>query len=75
VIDWQYTDRDDGIIEVDLGPEWPGFTEALNDSVSTRAPKGHPPGLSTYWIDRVLEALAVGPEQVGSGDRGLVAEG
>lgn len=47
-------------MEADLGPEWPGFNEALGDSVTTRAPKGYPEGLSTYWIDRTLTALANG---------------
>jgi hypothetical protein len=57
VFEWRFRERDDQIIEVDLGPEWPGFTEALNDAVSTRAPRGQPAGLSTYWIDRTLTAL------------------
>jgi hypothetical protein len=57
VPEWQFRERDDQIIEVDLGPEWPGFTEALNDAVSTRAPRGEPAGLSTFWIDRTLSWL------------------
>jgi hypothetical protein len=47
-------------VDADLGPEWPGFNEALRDSVTARAPKGHPEGPSTYWIDRTLTALANG---------------
>jgi hypothetical protein len=64
VVEWHFAGRDDGIIEADLGPKWAGFTEALNDSVTTRAPRGHTPGLSTYWIDRTLDALK---EASGSG--------
>jgi hypothetical protein len=45
------------VIEVHLEPEWPGFVEALNDAVSTRAPRGKPAGPSTYSIDRTLRAL------------------
>ncbi len=54
--DWRFFDRD-GLMEVDLGPEWPGFTETLADSLGTRAPRGHPEGLSTFWLDRMLERL------------------
>jgi hypothetical protein len=73
VREWDFTVREDGIIEADLGMEWVGFTEALNDSVGTRAPRGHTPGLSTYWIDRTLDALhkASGPGTViASGNAG-----
>ena len=54
--DWRFFERD-GLVEVDLGPGWRGFNETLADSVGTRAPRGHPEGLSTYWIDRLLDAL------------------
>jgi hypothetical protein len=57
VFEWHFRERPDQIIEADLGPAWPGFTEALNDAVSTRAPRGQPAGISTYWIDRTLTAL------------------
>jgi hypothetical protein len=56
---WRFKERE-GLLEADLGPEWPGFNETLSDSVTTRAPKGEPEGLSTYWIDRTLTALAKG---------------
>ena len=70
MLKWHFNVRDDGIIEVDLGPEWAGFTEALNDSVTTRAARGQTPGLSTYWIDRTLDAL-----QAASGPRTVIASG
>ncbi len=54
--DWRFFDRD-GLVEVDLGPDWPGFIETLADSLGTRAPRGHPEGLSTFWLDRMLERL------------------
>jgi hypothetical protein len=59
-----FTQRRDGIIEASLA-EMPMFSHALNDSVSSRAPRGavHT-GLSAYWIDRVERdaraALAAG---------------
>lgn len=44
--------REDGQIDVDLGPEWPLFTEALNDCVSSLPPRGATGnGPSTYWVD------------------------
>lgn len=46
-----------GLLWVDLGPGWPGFSEALNDGVSALSPSGEPPAASTYWIDHALDAL------------------
>lgn len=48
----RFTLRADGIIEVDPD-SLPGFFGvALNDAVTSRAPRGaRNPGLSTYWID------------------------
>ena len=50
--------RPDGIIEAHVEPRGGLLDEALNDAISSRAPRGavHQ-GLSTYWIDRT-EALA-----------------
>jgi hypothetical protein len=51
-MDARFSSRADGQVDVDLGPEWPLFTEALNDSVSSLPPRGaagHGP--STYWVD------------------------
>jgi hypothetical protein len=45
VSEWRFTERNDGIIEVELGSEWPGCTEALNDSVSTGHRAVSPPVL------------------------------
>lgn len=39
-----------------VGPEdMPIFTRVLNDCVGSRAPRGAPTGLSTYWIDEALK--------------------
>jgi len=44
--------RDDGQVDAHLGDEWPIFTEALNDSISSLPPRGASGnGPSTYWID------------------------
>ena len=62
--------REEGsLIWVDLGPEWPGFTEALNDGVSCLSPLGQPAAVSTYWIDHALAQLSAHPgEQVTGGN-------
>jgi hypothetical protein len=47
-----FSSREDGQIDVDLGPEWPLFTEALNDCVSSLPPGGAKgSGPSPYWVD------------------------
>lgn len=53
-MDVTFEQRLDGIIEAALDADLPTFSHALNDAVSSRAPRGavHT-GLSTYWIDRV----------------------
>ena len=39
-------------MDVDLGPDWGLFTEALNDCVSSLPPRGAKGnGPSTYWVD------------------------
>jgi hypothetical protein len=48
---------DRGLIWVDLGDEWPGFTSVLADSVSSLSPIGETPALSTYWIDATLDRI------------------
>jgi hypothetical protein len=57
-MDARFSRRTDGVIDVDLGPEWVGLTEALMDAVTTRAPRGSD-GInpSTYWIDRTMARL------------------
>jgi hypothetical protein len=50
-----------GLIWIELGADWPGFTRALDDSVSSLSPRGTPPGLSTYWIDVTLDGLKASP--------------
>ena len=57
-MDPHFTEREDGQVDVDLGPEWSLVTEALNDSVSSLPPcgaKGNRP--STYWVDVVTLGL------------------
>jgi hypothetical protein len=67
-MDARFSSREDGQVDVDLGPEWPLFTEALNDCVSSLPPrgaKGNSP--STYWVDVAKvgldRALASGSER------------
>ena len=51
-MDVRFSVREDGQVDVDLGPEWPLFTEALNDCVSSLPPRGaRGNGPSTYWAD------------------------
>ena len=55
---WRFwTDPNNGLIWTHAGDDRKGFTEALSDSVSSLSPRGEPPNLSTYWIDRALERL------------------
>ena len=58
-----------GLIWIDLGPDWPGFTDALNDGISALAPRGQPPAASTYWIDHALEGVTrAAGEEITSGN-------
>lgn len=51
----------DGVINIDLGPDWAAFNETLLDAVTTRAPRGSSESNpSTYWIDRALLAVDAG---------------
>jgi hypothetical protein len=51
----------DGVIGIDLGPDWIAFNETLLDAVTTRAPRGSSESNpSTYWIDRALLAVDEG---------------
>lgn len=53
-----FSTREDGQVDVDLGPEWSLFTEALNDSVSSLPPRGATGnGPSTYWVDVARQGL------------------
>jgi hypothetical protein len=57
-VEVRFTRCDDGVIDLDLGPEWGAFTETLLDAVTTRAPRGSDGvNTSTYWIDQTLSAL------------------
>lgn len=47
------TSSDDIIVA--CSDEMPLFADVLNDCVGTRAPRGAPPGVSTYWIDEALK--------------------
>lgn len=62
-MDARFTQRDDRVVDLQLGPEWGALEETLQDAVTTRAPRGSD-GVnpSTYWIDRTLRAIALGPD-------------
>lgn len=48
----RFSRREDGQIDVDLGPDWRLFTDALDDCVSSLPPRGAKGnGPSTYWVD------------------------
>jgi hypothetical protein len=48
----RFSVHDDGQVDAHLGPGWPTFDVALNDSISSLPPRGWPGnGPSTYWID------------------------
>ncbi len=51
-VQFSFTRRADGIIDASVGPDHSVFNDALEDCVSSRAPRGAEPGLSTYWIER-----------------------
>ena len=58
VVEPTFSTRPDGVIDIDLGPEWRPFTETLMDAVTTRAPRGSVEGNpSTYWLDRAAAAI------------------
>jgi hypothetical protein len=60
--------RDDGTIDVRLGPDWPIFNEALADAVSSLPHRGSEEAhLSTYWFDRTLEQLDAHESQHSAG--------
>lgn len=47
-----FSTRDDGQVDAHLGPEWPIFNAALDDSISSLPHRGEAcSGPSTYWID------------------------
>lgn len=53
-MDFRLTTTPTGYIEVAQSDEMPLFADVLNDCIGTRAPRGAPPGVSTYWIDEAL---------------------
>jgi len=51
----RFSVRDDGQVDVHLGPEWPIFNVALNDSISSLPPRGWTGnGPSTYWTGSTM---------------------
>jgi hypothetical protein len=55
---FEFITQDDGMIEATVGPEHMLMNHALEDAVSSRAPRGAAcPGLSTYWIDQAESRL------------------
>lgn len=64
VVAYRFAVRDDGIIEAYAGVPGGVLDHALNDAITSRAPRGavyH--GLSTYWIDRTESAMRAAMEQ------------
>ncbi|HTF89300.1 MAG TPA: hypothetical protein VK843_12890 [Planctomycetota bacterium] len=50
-----YVRMKDGSVNLCLGKEWPGFNQALADSISSTPPRGSKEtSISTYWIDEAL---------------------
>lgn len=54
---WAICTDERGLIHATVGDAYPGFEEALDDSVSALSPAGQVPELSTYWIDLALARL------------------
>ena len=55
---FDFSERPDGQVDVRLGNDWPVFNEALADSVSSLPPRGEDVvGPSTYWVDVALTGL------------------
>lgn len=62
-MDVEFVTRADGIIEARVSDNHGLLNHALEDSVSSRAPRGAPTGgLSTYWIDRAAEGVRAAME-------------
>jgi hypothetical protein len=54
----EFTTRPNGIIDVGLGEDHMLMADALNDALSSRAPRfAVHSGVSTYWIDRAEHGL------------------
>lgn len=52
---FEYKTDPSGYVEV-VGPDGMQiFAHVLNDCIGSRAPRGAPTGLSTYWIDEALK--------------------
>ena len=63
-VDPAFSISSDGVINIDLGPDWAAFNETLMDAVTTRAPRGSSESNpSTYWIDRALLAVDSGTRE------------
>ena len=64
-MDFEFSVRVDGQVDLQLGPDWPIFNEALPDSISSLPPRGaQGNGPSTYWLD-VAEAGVLGAVETG----------
>jgi hypothetical protein len=69
-MEWTFVGKAGRGIDVDLGPGYSALTEALADGVSSMPPRSaQEQGLSTYWIDHVLNGMA----WVGSGTHVLTS--
>jgi hypothetical protein len=57
-MDFEFVVSDEGLVDVLLADDLPILSDALSDSLGTRAPRGAPQdGPSTYWIDNALAHL------------------
>lgn len=65
---WRIYTEAGGLSWVDVGPSRGAVGDALADCASTLSPRGEPPSLSTYWIDRVLDRLDDGDGEIAHGD-------
>ncbi len=54
---WQFQVDDAGLVWVVPDERFPGFAQALADSVTALSPAGSSPSLSAYWIERTLAWL------------------
>jgi len=68
VSEWRIRTEAGGLAWVDPGPDQGALRQALGDCVSTLSPRGEAPGLSSYWIDRLLDRLEAGEGEVAHGN-------
>lgn len=62
---WQFEIDEAGLVWVVPDERFPGFAQALADSVSALSPAGSAPSLSAYWIERTLAWLVADDQTLG----------